>query len=127
MSITLAKISPRIVEFLGADHVAHIMRMEHPAGFLAGRIRGCWDANQCESQAAYEALSDEISGTTTPRPFSWSSQWYAWFRGWTDVMGRGWAESDYAYLARIHKGGRVTEWKDERYRVYTSVAEEGRT
>lgn len=101
-------IPQRIADRLGSDHIAYILRLDRPQGFILGRIAGNWDANECESQAAYEALLDVLDDRSD-RPATWTRQWYAYFRGWTDVMGRGRGENP---DPRMILKGRPVEWKD---------------
>lgn len=115
------QISPRIIARLGADHVAWVLRFGELAhGVASSRAVGQWDANNVESCAAYNALADEIAGSDAHAADAWTRQWYAYYRGRTDVQGTGWGENDSAYQARILKDaqGREVGWAEGGHRIY---------
>ena len=118
---TIDQISPRILSHLGADHVAWVLGFgDRAQGVASSRAVGQWDANSVEGCAVYNALADEIAGTETHAADAWTRQWYAYFRGRTDVMGTGWGENDSTYKARIALAGagKAIGWAEGGYRVY---------
>ena len=94
-------VPPRVVAHLGADHVAWLLRQDHPLQVARSRARGGWDANDAEHVAAYDALAAWLQGDDNPPQRGWSAQWEAWFRGLTDVQGRGWGENDFSWDRRV--------------------------
>jgi hypothetical protein len=90
--------APLLSHFGGASDV-YLVRLlgQSPAQARSecdSRARGWWDANECESCAAYQAMADiirESEGLAAVGPGGWTAGWYAYFRG-TGPMpgGRGW-------------------------------------
>lgn len=55
-----AATAAEVIEHLGRDHVAAIMRRHNPAGLAVSRATGCWDANDGEGYSAYTRLAQLI-------------------------------------------------------------------
>lgn len=97
MPTLTSTIHPRLVAKLGEDHVAYILSCARPIDVCRSRATGQWDCNEPESYAAYHAIgdiiADENGGTYPDRTIMYGADWYRYFRGTSDVMGRGWGEN----------------------------------
>lgn len=74
-----AATAAEVIEHLGRDHVAAIMRRHNPAGLAVSRATGCWDANDGEGYSAYTRLAQLILAgevqaalEAAPHRMSWS-------------------------------------------------------
>jgi hypothetical protein len=75
----------RLCTRLGADHVAHVLRLDHAAEHCRGRAHGAWLCNDVERHGAYLALAELIEGRLTPATSgAWSAMWRAYFTGQSD-------------------------------------------
>lgn len=88
-------IPPRVVDKLGADHVAWLLSQPYPSGVCKSRMRGQWDINDAEGMAVYAVLGDIVDGRPLVAAPGWTAVWYAYFAGLSDRMGLGWGENSF--------------------------------
>ena len=76
-------IPARVLDYLGADHVAWLRSDgdERAAVHAEGRAAGAWDANNVESYAAYRVLAAALRagpGFAGVHPGGWGAAWSRW-------------------------------------------------